>query len=76
VGPPQLDVADASGTRIRVRLDLRVRYFPDTGTAPLAEYIRGELQITAAISHVLSPSANVVEIDIRADSVVVAFLPS
>jgi peroxiredoxin len=76
VGPPKLEVADASGTRIRVRLDLRVRYFPDTGTAPLAEYIRGELQITAAISHVLSPSANVVEIDIRADSVVVAFVPS
>jgi len=76
VAPPTLEVADGSGTRIRVRLGVRVRYFPDRGTAPLAEYIRGELQITAAISEMLSPSANVVEIDIRANSVSVAFVPS
>ena len=76
VSPPTLEVADASGSRIRVRLGVRVRYFPDSGTSPLAEYIRGELQITAAISQMLSQSANVVEIDIRADSVAVAFVPS
>jgi len=76
VSPPTVEVADASGTRIRARLGVRVRYFPDAGTAALAEYIRGELQITAAVSQMLSQSANVVEIDIRADSVAVAFVPS
>ncbi|HEV8217972.1 MAG TPA: hypothetical protein VGP95_19105, partial [Gemmatimonadaceae bacterium] len=29
VSPPTVEVADASGTRIRARLGVRVRYFPD-----------------------------------------------
>ena len=54
LSPPALAVNDRSGTNVTVELDIRSRYFPDPGTAPLAEFIHGQLQITAAVNQVTS----------------------
>jgi hypothetical protein len=73
--PPTIDVADASGTNVTVRMTMLVRYFPDANTSPVAEFIRGELRITAPVGQVASQVANVVEIDIKATALNVVFTP-
>jgi peroxiredoxin len=75
LAPPTIDVPDASGANLAVRLAVMSRYFPDAHTAPAAEFVRGELQITAAVNQVASQAANVnvVEIDIKVDDVYVNF---
>jgi peroxiredoxin len=57
-------------------MDLRCRYFPDKDTAPVAEFVRGELAITAPVNRVASQTANVVDIDIKGVSVGVSFNPT
>ncbi len=54
LSPPTVDVPDASGANVAVHMEVMSRYFPDKNTSPLAEFIRGELQITAAVSQVAS----------------------
>jgi len=76
LSPPALAVNDRSGTNVTVELDIRSRYFPDPGTAPLAEFIHGQLQITAAVNQVTSQAANVLDIDVHADTLVIDFTPS
>ena len=76
LSPPTVDVPDASGTRVMTRLNVMARYFADPGTAPLAEFIRGDLQMTAAVNEIASTAANVVDIDLKADQVAIAFTPS
>jgi cytochrome c biogenesis protein CcmG, thiol:disulfide interchange protein DsbE len=75
LAPPTIEVPDASGANITVRMPIMSRYFPDLHTAPAAQFVRGELQITAAVAQVVSQAANVnmVEIDIKADNVYVNF---
>ncbi len=73
LAPPTLEVPDASGKNITVRMDIMARYFPDPHTSPLAEFVRGELQMTAAVDQVASQTANVVDIDIKAENVNVNF---
>lgn len=73
--PPAIDITDGSGTNVTVRIRMLARYFPDPGTSPMAEFVRGELSITAPVSQVASQVANVVEIDIKAASVAVNFVP-
>ncbi|MBC7818390.1 MAG: hypothetical protein IAG10_16005, partial [Planctomycetaceae bacterium] len=71
--PPTIDVPVNSGTNVTIRIRLLARYFPDPGTSPLAEFIRGELKITVPVSQVASQVGNVVEIDIKGANVNVSF---
>jgi len=74
--PPTLEVPDSSGKQITVRLNLMSRYFPDPNTSPLAEFIRGDLQITASVDEVTSQAANVIDINFKADQADINFTPS
>ncbi len=74
--PPTIAVPDASGTNLTIRMNLISRFFPDKGTAPLAEFVRGDLQITAPINKIVSGSVNVLDIDFRADQAAINFTPS
>lgn len=75
LSPPTLAVTDSSGTNVTVQLEMMSRYFPDPHTSPLAEFIRGQLQVTAAVNQVASQAANVIDIDVKADSVGINFTP-
>ena len=73
--PPTVDVSDSSGSRITVRMDLLARYFPDQDTARLAEFVRGQLQISAPLAQMGSLSAQVIDIDFKSPQVTVNFVP-
>jgi len=73
--PPTMDVADASGSKVTVRLQIMARYFPDPGTSPVAPFVLGHLDLTAPVNHVASQVGDVLAIDIKANSVQVAFTP-
>ena len=75
LSPPTIDVTDTSGKRVTVRMGLMSRYFPDPHTPRVAPFVRGELQITAVVNEVASQVGNVVEIDIKGDTVTAAFTP-
>ena len=74
--PPTLEVAGATGSKLTVRMNLLSRYFPDSNTSPLAEFIRGELQVTADVNQVASQTANVVDINFKADTAYINFTPA
>ncbi len=76
LSPPTIDVPDGSGTNLRVQMNVMSRYFPDPQTPPVAEFIRGDLRITAAVNQVSSQTANIVDIDIKANTVVIDFTPT
>ncbi|MGZ4819707.1 MAG: peroxiredoxin family protein [Terriglobales bacterium] len=76
LSPPTVDVPDASGKNLTVTMNAMARYFPDKNTAPIAEFIRGDLSITAPVNQITSQSANVVEFDFKADQAVISFTPS
>jgi hypothetical protein len=76
VSPPTIEIADAAATKIRVHMQVMARYFADPGTSPLAEFMRGELQLTMALSRTLSQAGNVVEVDFKANSVDVVYVPA
>ena len=73
--PPTIEVADSSGTNVSVHLQMLSKYLPDKNTSPAAEFIRGDLRITAPVHQVASQVANVVEIDIKANTVGINFTP-
>jgi hypothetical protein len=75
LSPPALAVPDASGANLSVSMQVMSRYFPDPNTSPLAEFIRGQLQLNAPVSQFNSNAANVVEIDIRSSQVQANFNP-
>jgi hypothetical protein len=74
--PPTIDVPDASGTNLSVTLNAMVRYFPDPHTAPIAQFLRGNLQIVAPISQISTQVGNVLEFDFKADQATVTFTPT
>jgi peroxiredoxin len=74
LSPPTISVPDSSGTNVTVQMDMRCRYFPDKDTPRLAEFIRGNLSITAPVSQVASQVARVVEIDIKGVNVQTNFV--
>ena len=53
-----------------------VRYFPDPKTAPIAQFLRGNLQIVAPLSQISTQVGNVLEFDIKANEVTVSFTPT
>lgn len=71
--PPRLRVTDGSGQNITVAIDMLSRYFPDKNTDSLPEFMRGELQITAALNQVVTQAARVVDIDFKADHAYINF---
>jgi peroxiredoxin len=73
---PTVTVPTADGESLTVTMNLMSRFFPDKGTAPLAEFMRGNLSITAPINKVVSGSINVIEIDFNADEATISFTPS
>src|SRR5262249_30384253 len=75
LSPPRLDAFDASGTNVNGRVEVRSRYFPDPGTPRVVEFLRGELQITVAVNQVVSQAANVIDVDIKADTLGINFIP-
>src|SRR5262245_27458568 len=74
--PPTVEVPDAGGTNVTVRQQIMARYFPDSNTSPAAEFVHGELQITAAVSRIASQAADILNIDVKADDVYVNFTPA
>ncbi|HYN81692.1 MAG TPA: redoxin domain-containing protein [Gemmatimonadaceae bacterium] len=73
ISPPTMEIAHPSGSQVTVRLGLMCRYFPDPNTNPAAEFVRGELVITAPVSTAASQVANVVAIDIKANTAQISF---
>ncbi len=76
LAPPTLEIADANQSRIRVRMALRSRYFPDPQTPPAAQFARGELIITTAVNQITSQLGSSVDIDLRSNAVQAAFVPT
>lgn len=74
--PPTIDVPDASGQSLSVMLNAMVRYFPDPNTAPIAQFLRGNLQIVAPISQISTQVGNVLEFDFTANQATVSFTPT
>src|SRR5713101_5322856 len=76
LAPPTIEVTGASGSNITVKLEVMSRYFPDPHTPPVAEFVRGELQITAPVDQVASPdpkNVRMIDVDIKGDKVSVNF---
>ncbi len=73
--PPTIEVPDASGTNLTVRMGVRARYFPDPNTSPAAQFVRGQLVITAPVNQVASQHGNVnaIVVDISGPNVNVNF---
>ncbi len=79
LAPPTIEVTDASGSNITVKLPLMARYFPDPLTPRVAEFVRGELRITAPVNQVASPdpkNVRMVDIDIKGSQVNISFIPA
>jgi peroxiredoxin len=73
---PTMDVPDTTGKNLSVTINAIARYFPEKNTAPLAEFIRGDLRMTAAVNQIASELGNVVEFDLKADQVGISFTPT
>ena len=74
--PPTIDVPDASGKNLSATLNAMVRYFPDPNTAPIAQFLRGNLQIVAPINQISTQVGNVIEFDFKASQATVSFTPT
>ena len=74
--PPTVDVPDASGTNLSVTLNAMVRYFPDPRTAPIAQFLRGNLQIVAPMNQIATQLGNVIEFNFKANEATVSFTPT
>jgi len=76
LAPPTIEVTGASGSNLTVKLPVMARYFHDPHTPRVAEFVRGELQITAPVDQVVSPDrkdVRMIDVDIRGDKVSVNF---
>ena len=76
IAPPTVELVAGSATNIRVKMQIIARYLADPNTAHLAEFVRGELALTAAVNQVASQAANVIDIGLKADNVGVSFTPA
>ena len=83
VFPPTVDVPDASGTKLTVIMNFMARYMPDPGTAPIAQFLRGDLQIVAPLNQISTkPEFNhnrlieVLQFDFQTDEATVTFTPT
>jgi hypothetical protein len=75
LSPPTIEINDTSGTKLTVRMGMMSRYLPDPGTPQVAQFVRGDLRITAPVNQVASQVANVISIDVKASSAIINFTP-
>lgn len=73
--PPTIEINDTTGTRVTVRMEMMSRYLPDPGTPPVAQFIRGDLRITADVNQVVFQNLNVVSVNVQASTAVISFTP-
>ena len=72
---PTVSVPSQSDS-IAVTTNVMVRYFPDKNTAPIAEFMRGDVKITAPMNKIASGRVHVLNIDFKAEDAVINFTPS
>jgi hypothetical protein len=75
LAPPVIEILDNSGSNVTVRIDLMARYFPDPGSPRVAEFVKGELRITAPVNQVASQQGSMIKVDIRGAGLSVSFTP-
>ena len=75
LSPPAIEINDTSGTKLTVRIGMMSRYLPDPGTPQVAQFVRGDLRITAPVNQVASQVANVISIDVKASTAIINFTP-
>jgi peroxiredoxin len=73
---PTVELTPGSTTSVTLRLPIMARYFPDPKTSPLAEFARGEVRVTAGVNQFDSHVASVLEFDVKASDVGIAFHPT
>ncbi len=66
---------DGSGTHMIARFEVMARYLADPHTSPVAKFIHAELRITAAVNQVVTQTAHVININIKANTVGINFNP-
>ena len=69
LGAPTMTVPDESGRNITLRTSIMARYIADPGSRTLPEFMKGELEIAVSVDQVASQVGNVLDIDIKADTV-------
>lgn len=53
-----------------------VGHFPDSKTAPVAKFVRGDRWIVARFHQISTQVGNILEFDFKADQVTVSFTPT
>ena len=71
--PPKVET---SGANLSVRMNVMARFFPDKDTAPLAQFMRGDLVITAPVSKVASGRVHVLDVNFKAEDATISFAPT
>jgi hypothetical protein len=71
--PPTVET---SGAKLSVRMNVMARFLPDKGTAPLAQFMRGDIVITAPISKVATGRVHVVDVNFKAEDATISFTPT
>jgi AhpC/TSA family protein len=61
---------------ITITTNVLARYFPDKDTSAIAEYMRGDISITAPMNKIASGRLHLLNIDFKADDAVIRFTPS
>ena len=74
--PPTILPPAKPSDNLTVQMNVISRYFPDAGSAPLAEFIRGDLQISAPVNKIASGRTHVLDIDFKAEDATITFNPS
>ena len=73
---PVLSIPASADAPLTLTTNIMSRYIPDKGSAPLAEFMRGDLSITAPINRVVSGGVRVLEIDFKAQDAIINFTPT
>lgn len=76
LSPPVLTSPASADAPLTLTTNIMSRYFPDKSSAPLAEFMRGDLSITAPINKVVSGGVSILEIDFKAQDAIINFNPS
>jgi hypothetical protein len=74
--PPTVSVPEGAGNYLTITTNVMVRYFPDKNSAPLAQFMRGNLAITAPVNKIASGRVHVLDIDFKASDAGISFTPT
>jgi peroxiredoxin len=73
---PTLELDGRSESRVIARTQMMVRYFPEPGSKPLPERMRGEIRTTADVDRVASQVGSVFELNMKTGAPTVVFAPA